>query len=193
MRGGGKGRSHGVTLVADTSRVGPPPSNGIGRPSQFVDEFVGGKYYEYEDYSLTWGSTGTVKGNPAPSGGEEGGCPIGDLFRLLGKPHVLSILQEFSTSPRPLRFIDLQGRIRISPNTLSDRLKDLVTAGLLTRTAYNEIPPRVDYEITAKARELSTIFSFLADWASRHDLRPVANPSPPVVHSRESPRGAEGI
>ena len=103
------------------------------------------------------------------------GCDIADLFRLLGKSHVMRILYLFlHEDPRPHRFVDVQTRLRLSPNTLTERLKELVQAGLLTRTAYNEIPPRVDYEATQKARDLQSVFLALMDWSRRHNLEPVA-------------------
>ena len=103
------------------------------------------------------------------------GCDIADLFRLLGKSHVMRILYLFlHEDPRPHRFVDVQTRLRLSPNTLTERLKELVEAGLLTRTAYNEIPPRVDYEATQKARDLESVFVALMDWSRRHNLEPVA-------------------
>ncbi len=74
-------------------------------------------------------------------------------------------------APGPHRFVDLQERLSISPNTLSDRLRELVEAGLLTRTAYNEIPPRVDYQATPKALDLLPVFESLTAWAARNDLR----------------------
>ncbi len=101
-----------------------------------------------------------------------GGCDIGDLFRLLGKVHVLDILHIMIWEPGPRRFVDIQSRLGISPNTLSERLKSLVEAGLLSRTAYNEIPPRVDYEATAKARDLGPVFRALRDWSERNALAP---------------------
>jgi DNA-binding HxlR family transcriptional regulator len=105
------------------------------------------------------------------------GCEIADLFRLLGKSHVMRILYLFlKEDPRPHRFVDVQHRLELSPNTLTERLKDLVEAGLLTRTAYNEIPPRVDYEATRKAKELDAVFVALAEWAKRNDLEPVPQP-----------------
>ncbi len=102
------------------------------------------------------------------------GCDIGDLFRLLGKVHVLDILHLFiweATGPR--RFVEIQQALGISPNTLSERLKSLVEAGLLSRTSYNEIPPRVDYEVTAKARDLKPVFQALRAWSERNALAPV--------------------
>lgn len=85
---------------------------------------------------------------------------------------MLDILYIFTQEPGPHRFVDVQRRLSLSPNTLSDRFKDLVNGGLLTRTVYNEIPPRVDYEATPKAVELRPVFDTLDRWAARNDLRP---------------------
>lgn len=116
---------------------------------------------------------------PSESPGEPSaaGCSIGELFRLLGKSHVMRILYLFlKEDPRPHRFVDIQNRLSLSPNTLTERLKDLVEAGLLTRTAYNEIPPRVDYEATKKSEELGAVFAALVEWAHRNNLEPVTPP-----------------
>lgn len=102
---------------------------------------------------------------------ETGGCRLAELFQVLGKAHMLDILHIFHADPSPHRFVDIQDRLRLSPNTLSERLRDLVNAGLLTRTAYNEIPPRVDYEATPKALALAPVFENLQEWASEHDLK----------------------
>ena len=103
------------------------------------------------------------------------GCDIADLFRLLGRSHVMRMLYLFlHEDPRPHRFVDVQNRLGLSPNTLTERLKDLVEAGLLTRTAYNEIPPRVDYEATQKARDLESVFIALMEWSRKHNLEPMA-------------------
>ncbi|HEY4705001.1 MAG TPA: helix-turn-helix domain-containing protein [Thermoplasmata archaeon] len=103
------------------------------------------------------------------------GCEIEELFHVLGKTYVLDILHIVTQEGAgPQRFVELQSRLDMSPNTLSDRLKDLVKAGLLSRTSYNEIPPRVDYEATPKALDLQPVFESLAAWAARHTLRPEA-------------------
>lgn len=101
-----------------------------------------------------------------------GGC-LTEFFRLLGKAHVLPLLHQFLQTPGPHRFVELQEALGMSPNTLAERLKELTEAGLLTRTAYNEIPPRVDYQATAKARELGAVFDALCGWAEKFDLAPV--------------------
>ena len=117
-----------------------------------------------------------VSGAPGIAGLEVSGpcahsCQLSDLLRLLGKNHMLTILVAFCDKG-PLRFVELQRSLRLSPNTLSGRLRELVEAGLLTRTTYNEIPPRVDYAPTPKANELFSIFGDLISWSSRHDLQP---------------------
>ncbi len=108
------------------------------------------------------------------------GCEIGELFHTLGKTYVLEILHLFlQEGGGPRRFVEIQTRLKMSPNTLSARLKDLVDAGLLSRTAYNEIPPRVDYDATPKTYDLRPVFESLRDWAAKHDLR--AETAPPNV------------
>ncbi len=100
-------------------------------------------------------------------------CSPAELFRLLGRTHAMALLHIFTfEEPRAKRFIDIQNRLSISPSTLSARLKELVAAGLLSRTVYNEIPPRVDYEATSKAHELVPVFDGLVAWTRRNSLRP---------------------
>lgn len=91
------------------------------------------------------------------------------LFELMGKAHTIAILHEFAVEPDPWRFNELKDRLNISPNTLSERLSELVDAELVARHPYNEIPPRVEYEATPKARELESVFEDLHDWMLRHE------------------------
>ncbi len=108
---------------------------------------------------------------PAPVGS---GCQIAELFSILGRPHMLQILHAFEESNgTPIRFNELQGRLRISPKTLSQRLRTLVEAGFLARRAYNEIPPRVEYQPSAKTEELGELFRALDRWSERNTLHPV--------------------
>lgn len=119
--------------------------------------------------------TRNVAHPPPPEGScvDKSGCDVGELFRVLGKSHMLDILWTFvRDAPQPRRFVEVQDELGLSPNTLSARLKDLVATGLLSRVVYNEIPPRVDYAATQKALDLGEVFDALQDWAKRHDLRP---------------------
>jgi DNA-binding HxlR family transcriptional regulator len=51
---------------------------------------------------------------------------------------------------------------------LTSQLQALEKDGLVKRTAYAEIPPRVEYELTAIALELIPIFKQLSEWGGRH-------------------------
>lgn len=63
-----------------------------------------------------------------------------------------------------LRFGQLQGVGKASSKTVSARLKDMERHGLVTRTLYAEVPPRVVYALTPKGRELVSIVLGLAEW-----------------------------
>jgi DNA-binding HxlR family transcriptional regulator len=99
---------------------------------------------------------------------------VAELFSVLGRPHMLRILHAFEESNgAPIRFNELQTRLKISPKTLSQRLHTLVEAGFLARRAYSEIPPRVEYQPTAKTGELGELFRTLERWSARNTLHPV--------------------
>lgn len=99
---------------------------------------------------------------------------MGELFAMLGQPHMLRILDVLvSNGGKPIRFTALQDRLGLSPKTLANRLRTLVEVGLLTRHSYNEIPPRVEYEATSKAGDLGELFQLLGRWAHEHTLTTV--------------------
>ncbi|WP_440989497.1 winged helix-turn-helix transcriptional regulator [Haloarchaeobius baliensis] len=95
---------------------------------------------------------------------------VATLLDLLGKAHTMAVLSTFAFTDGPLRFSDLEAELDIAPNTLSARLQELTEAGLLDRTAYDEIPPRVEYTPTEKAEALFPVFAHLHHWAIEHDI-----------------------
>ena len=73
------------------------------------------------------------------------------------------IVRDFAAGPR--RFVELQRVLPgISTEQLRSRLNRMVADGMLTRKRYREVPPRVDYELTERARELMPILGELARW-----------------------------
>lgn len=65
----------------------------------------------------------------------------------------------------PRRFVELQRVLPgISTEQLRSRLNRMVADGLLTRQRYREVPPRVDYELTERARDLMPVLGALARW-----------------------------
>ena len=97
---------------------------------------------------------------------------VTEMLGLLGKAHTLAILGQFAFDGGPYRFNELESELQISPNTLSERLSELVDAGLLTRQSYDEIPPRVEYEASEKTDYLAPVFGHLFAWAGEFDLEP---------------------
>lgn len=72
-------------------------------------------------------------------------------------------MRDLAAGPR--RFVELQRVLPgISTEQLRSRLNRMVADGMLTRKRYREVPPRVDYELTERARELMPILGELARW-----------------------------
>jgi len=117
---------------------------------------------------------------------------VGDKWTLL-------IIRDLSAGAR--RFVELQRVLPgISTEQLRSRLNRMVADGLLTRQRFREVPPRVDYDLTERARELMPVLGALArwgyDWAwgaprpgERVDVRAVLRLAPGLL---APPAGLEG-
>ena len=89
--------------------------------------------------------------------------PDARALDLVGDKWTLLIVRDLAAGPR--RFVELQRVLPgISTEQLRSRLNRMVADGMLTRKRYREVPPRVDYELTARARELMPILGELARW-----------------------------
>ena len=65
----------------------------------------------------------------------------------------------------PMRFNQLMKSINgVSPRILTKQLKELESDGIIKRTSYQEIPPRVEYSITDKGMSLGPIMIAMAEW-----------------------------
>jgi DNA-binding HxlR family transcriptional regulator len=91
------------------------------------------------------------------------------LFTLLGRTGTLEVFYEVGAN-EPVRFTELKESLGISSATLSARLSELVDAGFVERTSYDEIPPRVEYSATPKLADLKPAFYYLIEWAERHGV-----------------------
>ena len=78
------------------------------------------------------------------------------------KPIILYCLMEYE----PVRFNEMQRYLgRVADKTLSQNLKELERDGLIHRRMYPEVPPRVEYALTDRGKELWPILHRLAHWA----------------------------
>ncbi|QRF75490.1 HxlR-like helix-turn-helix [Thermoplasmatales archaeon] len=88
-------------------------------------------------------------------------------YNRLFKAWTLSVLHGI-TLGEPVRFNELKRRIpNISSSSLSDRLSDLVDAGIIARTVTQGAPPAVHYAFSEKGRELRAILGDLDNWIVR--------------------------
>lgn len=110
-------------------------------------------------------------------------CPVARAVRALDGKWTLLVLRELLCGTR--RFGELRAALPgISPKTLTDRLRDLADAGLLTREMHAEIPPRVEYTLTERGRAAAPIIEALRDWGATLPSEPASSPTeaaPPLL------------
>lgn len=94
-------------------------------------------------------------------------CPFQATIELLSRRHALTIVWYLSKCPSA-RFTEIKNQLGVNPVTLTERLSELENAGVLSRTPYNEIPPRVDYALTKTGQGLLPILDAMAKWAKKH-------------------------
>lgn len=94
-------------------------------------------------------------------------CPIAIVAKLVGDMWTLLIIRDLGNGPR--RFGDLATSLQgISTRTLTQKLKDLESHGLVSRHEYKERPPRVVYDLTKQGHELTTIIDAMRTYGERH-------------------------
>ena len=94
-------------------------------------------------------------------------CPIARTAELVGDTWTILIVRDLMSGAK--RFGQLQESLgHVSPKTLSQRLKFLENADILTREAFAEIPPRVEYTLTEKGRALNDIIRAMSEFGERY-------------------------
>ena len=91
-------------------------------------------------------------------------CGVARFLVLLEGPWATLIVRELLHGPH--RFTELRAALPgISPHTLTSRLRQFEQHGIVTRTAYAEIPPRVEYRLTPLGEGLRDVLESMAAWA----------------------------
>lgn len=94
-------------------------------------------------------------------------CPLQRAMEMIGGKWKLAILCSLSVDGT-VRYNDLKRKINNISNTmLAKSLRELEEDGLVRRTEFMEVPIRVEYETTEKAKELGPILLQLAQWTSK--------------------------
>lgn len=97
------------------------------------------------------------------------GCDLTYAVSKVGGRWKLLILCKLEEGK--LRFGEIKKQIpNITERMLTLQLRELEKDGLVKRTIYAEVPPRVDYELTKIAKELVPIWSQLSNWGAKHKV-----------------------
>lgn len=92
-------------------------------------------------------------------------CPVATTVQLIGNKWKMLILRNLMM--RPWRFNEMLRSIPgLSQKVLTDNLRALEADGLITRTVYPEVPPRVEYALSELGETLRPIFSALENWGN---------------------------
>jgi DNA-binding HxlR family transcriptional regulator len=111
-------------------------------------------------------------------------CPTRAMLDRIGDRWTVLVIGALSSGP--LRFGQLASRIDgVSQKMLTQTLRGLERDGLVTRTVFPQIPPRVEYELTETGRTLQEPLRALEKWAAAH----MAD----VLESRDAYDAATGV
>lgn len=94
-------------------------------------------------------------------------CPVATTVQLIGNKWKLLIIRNLCT--RPWRFNELQRNLEgISQKVLTDSLRSMEADGIVTRTVYPEVPPRVEYALSALGETMRPILDSMEAWGKAY-------------------------
>ena len=94
-------------------------------------------------------------------------CPVATTVQLIGNKWKLLIIRNLLM--RPWRFNELQKNLEgISQKVLTDSLRSMEADGIITRTVYPEVPPRVEYALSELGKTLQPILDSMAKWGTEY-------------------------
>lgn len=114
-------------------------------------------------------------------------CPIARSLSVVGGKWTLLIFRELCMGSH--RFDEIQAQTGISSHLLSTRLKSLEQHGLIERKAYCARPPRYEYVVTPKGKELEGILLLLRSWGTKWLTRP--EESEPAIFLKHKSTGKD--
>ena len=92
-------------------------------------------------------------------------CPVETALMLIGSKWKLLIMRNLLV--RPWRFNELQkSLVGISQKVLTDSLRAMETDGIVIRTVFAEVPPRVEYSLSDLGMSMKPILDSLANWGT---------------------------
>lgn len=97
-------------------------------------------------------------------------CPVEITLQLMGDRWKVLIIRELLDGTK--RFSQLQKSVgNITQKVLTSNLRAMENSGLLTRTVYAEVPPRVEYTLTETGYSLKKILDVMVEWGNEYKLK----------------------
>lgn len=94
-------------------------------------------------------------------------CPVATTVQMIGSKWKLLIMRNLLL--RPWRFNELQRSLEgISQKVLTDSLRSMEVDGIITRTVYPEVPPRVEYALSDLGETMRPIISAMEQWGKAY-------------------------
>ncbi len=94
-------------------------------------------------------------------------CPVATTVSLIGSKWKLLIIRNLLV--RPWRFNELKRDLEgISQKVLTDSLRSMEEDGLIIRTVYPEMPPRVEYALSDLGKSLKPILDSMVEWGNAY-------------------------
>ena len=94
-------------------------------------------------------------------------CPVATTVALIGSKWKLLIMRDLLA--RPWRFNELKKDLEgISQKVLTDSLRSMEADGIITRTVYPEVPPRVEYALSDLGESMRPIIESMAAWGTAY-------------------------
>ena len=94
-------------------------------------------------------------------------CPVATTVQIIGSKWKLLILRNLLT--RPWRLNELRKNLEgISQKVLTDSLRSMEEDGIVTRTVYPEVPPRVEYALSELGESIRPIIDAMAEWGNNY-------------------------
>lgn len=94
-------------------------------------------------------------------------CPVATTVNLIGSKWKLLIMRNLLV--RPWRFNELQKSLDgISQKVLTDSLRSMEADGIITRTVYPEVPPRVEYALSELGESMRPIIKSMEAWGNNY-------------------------
>ncbi len=95
-------------------------------------------------------------------------CPVATTVQLIGSKWKLLIMRNLLV--RPWRFNELQKSLEgISQKVLTDSLRSMEADGIITRTVFPEVPPRVEYALSELGESMRPIIASMEQWGKEYN------------------------